>query len=149
MTEPFMCGPNFSVISAMGMDGLCASFLIGGVINADIFTRYVEQFLVPCLRLGQQVWMDNVKFHSAPKAVAAIAATGARACYLPNYSPDFNPMEQGISKIKEYPRGQSPDPRDLDDRPRRSPQRRHDERHMRLVCPLRLCRLTQMKTAVA
>jgi hypothetical protein len=45
--------------------------------------------------------MDTVKFHSAPKAVAAITATGARVCYLPIYSPDFNPMEHGISKIKE------------------------------------------------
>lgn len=102
VTEPFRRGPNFSVISAMGKDGLCAPFLIEGAINADIFTRYVEHFLVPCLRPGQQVWMDNVKFHSAPKAVAAIAAAGARACYLPTYSPDFNPMEQGISKIKEH-----------------------------------------------
>lgn len=102
MTEPFHHGPNFSVISAMGVEGLRAPFVIEGAINSEIFTRYVEQFLVPGLRPGQQVWMDNVKFHSAPKAVAAIAATGARVCYLPTYSPDFNPMEEGISKIKEH-----------------------------------------------
>jgi len=102
VTEPFQQGPNCSVISAMGVDGLCAPFLIEGAINSEIFTRYVEQFLVPCLRPDQQVWMDNVKFHSAPKAVAAITATGARVCYLPTYSPDFNPMEHGISKIKEH-----------------------------------------------
>jgi len=102
VSEPFAQGPNFSVISAMGVAGLCAPFLIEGAIISDIFTCYVERFLVPCLRPGQQVWMDNVKFHSAPKAVAAIAATGARICYLPTYSPDFNPMEQGIAKIKEH-----------------------------------------------
>jgi transposase len=48
------------------------------------------------------VWLDNVQFHSAPKAVAAIEATGARVCYLPTYSPDCNPLEAGISKIKEH-----------------------------------------------
>jgi transposase len=102
VTEPFQQGHNFSVISAMGGAGLCAPFLIEGAINSEIFTRYVEHFLVPCLRPGQQVWVDNVKFHSAPKAVAAITATGARVCYLPTYSPDFNPMEHGIAKIKEH-----------------------------------------------
>jgi transposase len=101
MLEPFKQGSPFSVISALGVDGLRAPFLIEGAINSEVFTRYVEQFLVPCLRPGQQVWLDNVKFHYAPKAIAAIEATGARVCHLPAYSPDFNPLEAGISKIKE------------------------------------------------
>jgi hypothetical protein len=83
------------------VDGRGAPFLIAGAINSDVFTRDVEQCLVPCLRPGQPVWLDTVKFPSAPKAVAAIAATGARACYLPPDSPDFNPREHGLSKIKE------------------------------------------------
>jgi transposase len=99
--EPFPQGPHFSVMSARGRDGLWAPFLSEGAINSEIFTRYVEQFLVPCLRPGQQGWVDNVKFHSAPKAGAAIAATGARVGSLPPYSPDFTPREQGLSKIKE------------------------------------------------
>jgi transposase len=102
VTAPFKQGANFSVIRAVGVDGLWAPFLREGALNSEIFTRYVEQLLVPCLRPGQQVWLDNVKFHSAPKAVAAIAATGARVCHLPTYSPDFNPLEAGISKIKEH-----------------------------------------------
>lgn len=102
VTEPFKQGPPFSGISAMGVDGLGAPFLIEGALNSELFSRYLEQMLVPCLCPGQQVWMDNVKFHSAPKAVAAITATGARVCYLPPYSPDFHPMEHGISKIKEH-----------------------------------------------
>ena len=104
VTEPFKQGPTFSVISAMGVDGLCAPFLIEGAITSELFSRYGEQMLVPCLGPGQQVWMDHVKLHSAPKAVAAITATGARVCSLPTYSPDFNPMEHGISKIKEHRR---------------------------------------------
>jgi transposase len=101
MIEPFQHGPNFSVMSAMGVAGRWAPFLIAGAINSEIFTRDVEQFLVPCLRPGQQVWVDKVKCHSAPTALAAIAATGARLGYLPTYSPDFNPLEHGISQIKE------------------------------------------------
>lgn len=102
VTEPCKHGPNFSVISARGVDGLWAPCLIEGALNSEVFPRYVEQLLVPCLRPGQPVWLDNVKFHSTPKAVAAIAATGARLCYLPTYSPDFNPLEAGLSKIQEH-----------------------------------------------
>ena len=102
VTEPFQQGPPFSVMSARGVDGLCAPCLSEGASNSDIFTRDVEQFLLPCLRPGQQVWLDNGKFHSDPQAGAAIAATGARVWYLPPYSPDFTPMEHGISKIKEH-----------------------------------------------
>lgn len=99
--EPFKQGKNISVISAMGVQGLCAPFMIEGAINSEVFDRYVKQMLVPCLRPGQQVWMDNVKFHYSPTAIRLIEAMGARVCHLPTYSPDFNPLEAGISKIKE------------------------------------------------
>jgi hypothetical protein len=60
----------------MGVDGLCAPFLIEGAINAEVFTRYVEQLLVPCLRPGHQVWLDNVKFHyRSPKSFVPLAST--------------------------------------------------------------------------
>jgi transposase len=85
----------------MGVDGLWAPFLIEGTLNSEVFTRYVEQMLVPCLRSGQQGWLDNVQFPSAPQAVAALTAAGAQVGYLPTYSPDFHPLEHGISKIKE------------------------------------------------
>ncbi len=61
---------------------------------------YVEHLLVPCLRPGNLVLLDNVKFHYAPKALALIEAAGARVLPLPAYSPDFNPLEECISKIK-------------------------------------------------
>jgi transposase len=101
LREPFKQGPPCSVSSALGVDGLRAPFLIEGALNAEAFTRSVEQFLVPCLRPGQQGWLDNVKFHYTPKAIAALEATGARVCPLPTYSPDFNPLAAGISKVKE------------------------------------------------
>lgn len=74
--------------------------MIEGAINSEVFDRYVQQQLVPCLRPGHRVWLDNVKFHSSPKAIALMEAAGASVCHLPAYSPDFNPLEAGISKIK-------------------------------------------------
>jgi transposase len=100
VTEPFHHGGNLSVISALGVHGVCAPMLIEGAINSEVFTRYVEQFLVPCLRPGHRVLLDNVKFHYAPKALALMEAAGARVEHLPAYSPDFNPIEGCISKLK-------------------------------------------------
>ena len=62
---------------------------------------YVAQMLVPNLRAGNIVLLDNVKFHYSPRAIALMEAAGARVFHIPAYSPDFNPLEECISKIKE------------------------------------------------
>jgi transposase len=98
--EPFPHGSNISVISALGLHGVCAPMTIEGAVNSEVFELYVERLLVPCLRPGHRVLLDNVKFHSAPKALELIEAAGARGLHLPAYSPDFNPIEGGISKLK-------------------------------------------------
>ena len=100
VTEPFYHGSNISVISALGLEGVCAPLRIEGAVNSEVFALYVQPLLVPCLRPGHLVVLDNVKFHSAPKALALIAAAGAQVLYLPAYSPAFNPIEEGISKLK-------------------------------------------------
>ena len=74
--------------------------LIDGAINSEVFELYVEHLLVPCLRPGNLVLLDNVKFHSSPRALELIAEAGARVLHLPAYSPDFNPIEECISKLK-------------------------------------------------
>ena len=73
---------------------------IEGAINSEVFALYVPHFLVLCLRPGHLGVLDNLKFHSAPKALALIEATGARGLPLPAYSPDFNPSEGGIATLK-------------------------------------------------
>ena len=100
VTEPFHHGRNISVISALGVQGVCAPLTIEGAINSAVFELYGKHLLVPCLRPGNLVLLDNVKFHSAPKASALIEAAGARVLHLPAYSPDFNPIEGCISKLK-------------------------------------------------
>ena len=93
-------GSTISVISALGVHGVCAPMTIEGAVNSEVFELYVKHLLVPCLRPGNIVLLDNVKFHYAPKAIALMEATGARVLHLPAYSPDFNPIEGCIAKLK-------------------------------------------------
>ena len=101
VVAPFKRGSNFSVISAMGLQGGCALMMIEGAIDSQVFAAYVDHFLVPNLRPGNIVLLDNVKFHHSEWATKLIEATGATVLHLPAYSPDFNPIEECISKIKE------------------------------------------------
>lgn len=101
VTEPFHHGGNISVISALGVQGICAPMTIEGAVNSEVFALYVEHLLVPCLRPGHLVLLDNVKFHYAPKAIELLEAAGAEVLHIPAYSPDLNPIEECISKIKE------------------------------------------------
>jgi transposase len=100
VTEPFHHGSNISVISAMGVHGVCAPMTIEGACNSEVFALYVEHLLVPCLRPGNLVLLDNIKFHYSPRAIELIEATGARVLHIPAYSPDLNPIEGCIAKIK-------------------------------------------------
>ena len=100
VTEPFHHGGNISVISALGRHGLCAPLMIEGAVNSEVFALYVEHLLVPCLRPGQLVLLDNVKFHYSPRALELMEEAGASVLHLPAYSPDFNPLEECISKLK-------------------------------------------------
>lgn len=73
---------------------------IEGAADTQVFDLFVEQFLVPTLMKGDIVVLDNVKFHYSQRAIGLIEAAGARVEHLPAYSPDLNPIEECISKIK-------------------------------------------------
>ena len=66
------------------------------------FLAYVEQILAPTLRKGQTVYMDNVSTHQVDGVKQAIEARGARAIFLPAYSPDLNPIEQFFARLKSF-----------------------------------------------
>jgi transposase len=100
VTEPFTYGRSVSVLSALSLRGVFAPMTIEGAVNGEIFDLYVEHLLAPALRGGDLVFLDNVKFHYSARAVSLIEATGARVEYLPAYSPDFDPIEECISKLK-------------------------------------------------
>jgi len=89
-----------SIVSSVRLDGTITSLAFEGSLNGDIFLCYVKQFLVPTLREGDIVIMDNLSSHKVKGIEAAIEAVGAYVLFLPAHSPDLNPIEQMWSKVK-------------------------------------------------
>jgi transposase len=87
-------------IGALTMRGFIAPFVLDGPINRDAFETYVEQVLIPELRQGDIVIMDNLPSHKGQRVRELIEAAGAELNYLPPYSPDFNPIEKAFAKLK-------------------------------------------------
>ena len=87
-------------VAGLRLTGMVAPMVLDGPINGHAFQAYVDQVLVPQLRLGDIVIMDNLGSHKGRAVRAAIEATGAVLLYLPPYSPDFNPIENAFSKFK-------------------------------------------------
>ena len=87
-------------IGALRCDGLVAPSVFDGPINGELFLAYVQQVLVPTLRPGDIVIMDNLRSHKVAGVREAIEAAGATLMFIPPYSPDLNPIEQAFSKLK-------------------------------------------------
>jgi transposase len=87
-------------IGALRAEGLTAPAVFDGAVNGESFLAYVEQVLVPTLRQGDIVILDNLPSHKVDGVQAAIEAAGAQLRYLPPYSPDLNPIEQMFAKFK-------------------------------------------------
>ena len=87
-------------VAALRSEGLVAPMVIDGAMNGDVFVAYAEQVLVPTLRAGDVVVMDNLASHKRVAAVRAIERAGGSVVYLPPYSPDYNPIELAFAKIK-------------------------------------------------
>jgi transposase len=99
-------GRNVTLVGALSLEGIIAAFSFQGGNDKQAFTTDVEQILVPNLWEGACVVMDNFSSHKVEGIREAIEAAGARLVYLPPYSPDFNPIENGWSKVKEFLRAQ-------------------------------------------
>lgn len=87
-------------VAALRADGLGAPMVIDGAMNGDLFVAYVRQVLVPELRPGDVVVLDNLSSHKRVAAVRAIERAGCSVAYLPPYSPDYNPIELAFAKVK-------------------------------------------------
>jgi len=87
-------------VAALRQDGLTAPMVIDGAVNGDLFVAYVEQMLVPTLRPGDVVVMDNLSCHKRAQVRALIETAGCTVRYLPPYSPDLNPIELAFAKLK-------------------------------------------------
>ena len=85
-------------------DGITAPCVFDGPINGPCFQAWVERFLVPTLRPGDIVVLDNLGSHKGRPVRQAIHRAGAKLWFLPPYSPDLNPIEQAFAKIKHWMR---------------------------------------------
>lgn len=91
---------TLTFLAALRNDCIDAPCVFDGPINGQLFTAYVEQFLVPTLKPGDIVILDNLASHKGKPVRDAIRAAGARLLFLPPYSPDLNPIEQVFAKLK-------------------------------------------------
>jgi transposase len=91
---------TMTFLAALRHDRIDAPCVIDGPINGAIFLEWIEQFLVPTLRPGDVVILDNLRSHKGRATRRAIRKTGAHLIFLPPYSPDLNPIEQVFAKLK-------------------------------------------------
>ncbi len=90
-----------TILGAIGLSGMVATMTIEEATDADIFLAYVEHVLTPVLPSGDVVVMDNLSSHKVDGVREAIEKAGAELLYLPPYSPDLNPIEKALAKLKQ------------------------------------------------
>jgi transposase len=96
---------TLTVLAALTLDGMLASMTIESPTDGDVFLAFLEQVLGPKLQPGHIVVLDNLGAHKVDGVRKLIESRGALLLYLPPYSPDFNPIEQAWSKLKQFLRG--------------------------------------------
>ena len=89
-----------TMISSVRLNGSTACMVVDGATTKDIFEAYVEQILLPTIKAGDIVVLDNLSAHKSQRARELLESVGAQLWYLPAYSPDLNPIEKMWSKIK-------------------------------------------------
>lgn len=97
-----------TLIAAVRLEGPQAPWLFGGPLDGELFLAWVKTGLVPCLQRDDVVVLDNLATHKVAGVREAIEAAGARLEYLPPYSPDFNPIENLWSKVKQAMKSREP-----------------------------------------
>jgi transposase len=96
------------MIGALSVDGFLGGLEVTGSVNGDVFEAFVEQIVVPHLRPGQVVLLDNVRFHYRESMREMMEAMGAMVLFLPAYSPEWNPIEECWSKLNAWIRKRAP-----------------------------------------
>jgi transposase len=95
-------GPNRSLIASLSLTGAGPAMTLAGAVDGEAFVAYVRVVLVPALRPGDVVILDNLSVHKDERVEPLIAGAGATLLFLPAYSPDYTPMDPAFSKIKEW-----------------------------------------------
>jgi transposase len=93
-------GPNTTLLASMTAEGMGPCLAVEGATTGIVFETYIEKVLVPSLRRGQVVVMDNLSAHKGERVRELLESAGCELLYLPPYSPDFSPIEEAFSKVK-------------------------------------------------
>jgi transposase len=99
---PLNTGKSTTILSSVRLDGTTVPVVFAGAVNREKFKEYLKTHLVPTLKPGDIVIMDNLRTHKVDGVAELIQSAGAFLIYLPPYSPDLNPIEEMWSKIKAY-----------------------------------------------
>jgi transposase len=95
-------GTSTTLIGALSLDGLGAAMTVSGAVDEAVMVAYVRELLCPSLHPGQIVFMDNLSSHKGETVRTLIEQAGCTLIFLPPYSPEFSPIEQAFSKLKEF-----------------------------------------------
>ena len=110
---PLHSGPNLTLIAVRTPKGLGVLLRADGAVNGAVFTAYPDQVPGPALRPGDVVVLDNLPVHKVAGLDEVMHRYGTRLLYLPPYSPDFNPIDLALSKLKTWLRTAQTRTRDL------------------------------------
>jgi transposase len=97
---PGYAGPHYTVVAALGLQGICAPWVFQGATSGVAFETYVEPVLGPALHAGDLGFIDNLSAHTRDSIRQLIEGCGARLHFVPPYSPDWNPIELCWAKVK-------------------------------------------------
>lgn len=99
---PFKHWKTTTYLAGLRLSGIVAPVVLEGAINGEMFAEYVRKMLVPTLRRGDIVVMDNLSSHKVAGIREMIRAAGAEVLYIPPYSPELNPIENVLAKMKAH-----------------------------------------------
>lgn len=101
LSVPRNRGKNTTLLASMSLEGMGPSLAVEDSTTAEVFEAYLEHVLLPEVQEGQVVIMDSLPAHKSNRVRELIEERGCELLYLPSYSPDYNPIEEAFSKIKE------------------------------------------------
>lgn len=95
-------GKNITLLTGLRLSGMCAPFVIEGGVNSAVFETYVRRVLLPELRAGDILILDNLAVHKTANVRRLCQTHGVNMLFLPTYSPDFSPIENAFAKLKAF-----------------------------------------------
>lgn len=95
-------GKNMTLLTGLRLDGMTEALVIEGGVTLAVFETFIEQILLPTLSPGDIIILDNLAAHHSRRVEGLLRAKGCRLLFLPAYSPDFSPIEEAFSKIKQF-----------------------------------------------